>query len=83
MDLEEILCNDLLHLIRGNGAFACLISGDQLHGWEDSVIAVGFQLIAGSITIRRIIHHTEMLPVEDFIRNRMHNRKIRISREFF
>ena len=55
--------NDLLHLICGNGAFACLISGDQLHGWEDSVIAVGFQLVAGSITIRRIIHHTEMLPV--------------------
>ena len=83
MDLEKILCNDLLHLICGNGAFACLISSDQLHGWEDSVIAVVFQLIAGSITIRRIIHHTEMLPVEDFIRNRMHNRKIRISREFF
>ena len=83
MDLEEILCNDLLHLICGNGALACLISGDQLHRWEDSVIAVGFQLVAGSITIRRIIHHTEMLPVEDFIRNRMHNRKIRISREFF
>ena len=83
MDLEEILCNDLLHLIRGNGAFACLISGDQLHGWEDSVITIDFQLIAGSITIRRIIHHAEMFPVEDFIRNRMHNRKIRISREFF
>ena len=83
MDLEEILCNDLLHLICGNGTFACLVSGDQLHGWEDSVIAVGFQLIASSITLRRIIHHTEMLPVEDFIRNRMHNRKIRISREFF
>ena len=83
MDLEEILCNDLLHLICGNGTFACPVSGDQLHGWEDSVITVGFQLIAGSITIRRIIHHAEMLPVEDFIRNRMHNRKIRISREFF
>ena len=53
MDLEEILCNDLLHLICGNGAFACLISSDQLHGWEDSVIAVSFQLIAGSITIRQ------------------------------
>ncbi len=63
--------NDLLHLICGNGTFTGLISGDQLHGWEDSVIAVGFQLVAGSITIRRIIHHTEMLPVEDFIRNRM------------
>lgn len=79
----EILRDDLLHLICGNGALACLISGDQLHRWEDSVIAVGFQLVAGSITIRRIIHHTEMLPVEDFIRNRMQNRKIRISREFF
>ena len=83
MDLEEILRNDLLYLICGNGALACLISGDQLHGWEDSVIAIGFQFITGSITIRRIIHHAEMLPVEDFIRNRMHNRKIRISREFF
>ena len=83
MDLEEILRDDLLHLIRGNGAFACLISGDQLYGWEDSVITVGFQLITGGITIRRIIHHAEMLPVEDFIRNRMHNRKIRISHEFF
>ena len=65
------MCNDLLHLICGNRTFTGLISGDQLHGWEDSVIAVGFQLVAGSITIRRIIHHTEMLPVEDFIRNRM------------
>ena len=83
MDLEEILRNDLLYLICGNGALACLISGDQLHGWEDSVIAVGFQFITDSITIRRIIHHAEMLPVEDFIRNRMHNRKIWISREFF
>lgn len=63
--------NDLLHLICGKGTFTGLISGDQLHGWEDSVIAVGFQLVAGSITIRRIIHHTEMLPVEDYIRNRM------------
>ena len=63
--------NDLMHLICGNGTFTGLISGDQLHGWEDSVIAVGFQLVAGSITIRRIIHHTEMLPVEDFIRNGM------------
>lgn len=62
---------DQLHLICGNGALACLISGDQLHGWEDSVIAVGFQLVVGSITIGRIIHHAEMLPVEDFIRNRM------------
>ena len=42
IDLEKILCNDLLHLICGNGALACLISGDQLYGWEDSVIAVGF-----------------------------------------
>ena len=83
MDLEEILRNDLLYLICGNGALACLISGDQLYGWEDSVIAVGFQFITGSITIRRIIHHAEMLPVEDFTCNRMHNRKIRISREFF
>ena len=63
--------NDLLHLICGNGTFTGLISGDQLHGWEDSAIAVSFQLIAGSITIRHIIHHTEMLPVKDFIRNRM------------
>ena len=65
------MCNDLLHLICGNGAFACLISGDQLRGWEDSVIAVCFQLVVGSITIRHIIHHTEMLSVEDFICKRM------------
>ena len=51
--------NDLLHLIRGNGAFACLISGDQLHGWEDSVIAVGFQLVAGSITISWILYTSD------------------------
>ena len=67
MDLEEILCNDLLHLICGNGAFACLISGDQLHGWEDSVIAVGFQLVAGSVTIIILVHHPKVFPVEDLL----------------
>ena len=41
-DLQKILRNDLLHLLRGNGTFARLISSDQLHGWKDSVIAVGF-----------------------------------------
>ena len=67
MDLEEILCNDLLYLIRGNGAFACLISGDQLHGRKDSVVAIRFELVAGSVTVIALVHHSEMLPVEELL----------------
>ena len=79
MDLEEILCNDLLHLICGNGAFACLISGDQLHGRKDSVVAVRLEFVAGSITIIVLVHHPEVFPVEELLRGGMQDREIRID----
>ena len=77
--LEKILRYDLLYLFRTNGCFAGFISGDQLHGGKDSVITVGFEFVAGSITVCTLVHHAEVLPVEELLCGRMQNREIRID----
>lgn len=76
---EEIFVDNLLDICGINRIVLGFVSGNQVDSGNDSVTCISVEFVEGFGAVGRSIHHSEMLPVNDFSGLRVTNCKVRVE----